>query len=338
MAIDFDVVDQRPESTPNTKLVRVQFRPIVDEPFHSNVFHMQLFPTGKRLIEDVQGRLITRSGKLVAPDASGNFPPENPDDPYRRETFTRNNDAEMVANIEAYWERKLKAAGAGKPYPQHHNTTLNLQVGSGADDVFHRGGDHVLAANSISYSAGNNAASGQFTLFDSSARFTSVAIPVGSTIDAATLTLTPRVSTSGTVVRSNIRAHLDADSGQVANETAWHDDFADSGLTVALTAWDSIPAWTIDVEETSPDFLAVIQEVVDLGGWVSGNALHVFWLNDASDLGVGILRTGRSYNSDSAKAPKLDIDFEAAVGAVPQSTPAEYGALVGQGRGGSIAY
>ncbi len=335
--MDFDVVEQRPDSRPNMRLVRVSYRPSPGDQPHTNIFHMQLYPTGRRLIKDGQGRLVTEGGKLVVPDGFGGFPQESPDDLYRRENFTRNNDAEMVRNIEAYWERKLQAAAKGKPYPQHHNTTLNLQVDASADSGQHRGGDHSLFLTEVAEAVGNNASSGTFTLFDTSNRFTGATIPVGETIDAATLTFTPASSASGTVVNSNIRAHLDANSGQIANETAWHDDFADSDLTVAFTAWDSIPAWTVDVEETSLDFAAVIQEVVDLGGWVSGNPLHIFWLNDGSTLAVGVFRNAWTVDGDTEKAPKLDIDHSPTATAEVQIAGAQ-GGNIAVGRGEAVGY
>ncbi len=42
-------------------------------------------------------------------------------------------------------------------------------------------------------------------------------------------------------------------------------------------SWDNIPAWTQDTEYQSPDISAIVQEIVNQAGWVSGNHLVLFW-------------------------------------------------------------
>ncbi len=303
MPVAFEVTEHRPAIGPDLTLVRAEFRPTPGEPVHSNIFHQQLYPTGIRLLIDSRGRLVTEGGKLVAPLLDGSFPDDDPRDPFQRETFTRNNDAEMTANIEAYLERKLKAAEEGKPWPQHHKSTVNLQVGASLDDVHHFGSD-VNRTTPI-FRGGKFDAS---VIQDASARFTSVAIGQADTIDSATMVLTPRAPLSATTVNTNIQADDADDSGQIADKTDWDSRV----MTTALAAWDSIGTWATDVEETSPSIVSVIQEIVDRGSWASGNALQLFWLNDGSS--DSAYRSAKSYDHDTAKAPKLDIDFTAAGG------------------------
>ena len=308
MAVDFDVVERKPAVGPDLTLVRVEFRPVLNEPVHSNISHMQLWPTGRRVLVDGLGRLVTESGKVIVPivggDLDGLFPNERPDDPFRREDFARNNDAEMVANIEAYWERKLRAAAEGKPWPQHHNTTLNLQVGASADDADERDDDAGFSSTDTAILMNGHADA--ISRWNCGMRFTGVTIPQAATIDAATLVVETRFTS---VDDPNLQIHMeDVDSAVDFATTA---DVNDRVITTAFTAW---VATGIGVgTRTSPDFTTAVQELVDRGSWASGNAAVVLARGKSDATG---LFNVKSYDDSSANAPKLDIDYTAAGGAI----------------------
>ncbi len=309
MAIEFELVDHQPIAGPELTLVRVEFRPIPGEPVHSNIFHMQLYPTGRRLLIDGLGRHVTESGILVPPLPDGLFPDESPVDPFQREDFARNNDAEMVANIEAYWERKLRAAAEGRPYPQHHRSTLNLQVGASADDADEA--DDNTNFDSVGAAAFANSNTTAASRYNEGARFTSVTIGQGDTIDAATMQDYIYNTTFG---HSNVDIHAeDVDNAVDFSTTA---DVTDRIRTAASVAWVEDIASTGFA--TSPEIKTVIQEIVDRGSWSSGNALVL--------LSIGKSDTNnefriRSYDWVTTDAQKLDIDFTAGGAAVllPQS-------------------
>ncbi len=298
MAIEFDIVEQRPEA--DTELVRVSFRPAPDELTHSNVFHMQLPATGRRIIIDRQGRLIKQSGLLVAPEIGGlaPYPEEDPRDPYRRENFTRNADAEMVKNIEAYWERKLQAAAKGRPYPRNHNTTLNLQVAAGADDARENDGGAFFSSTTAFLAIYADTTTND--RYNTGARFASVAIPALSTIDAATMQFYAQF-----IGFDNMHSELLMNDVDDAANFSTEADVDSRARTAATTvSWDQDSAgigWLV-----SPDFKAHVQEVIDRGGWASGQALCAL-VDGQSDQDALFAPT--SYNGDTSLAPKLDIDF-----------------------------
>jgi len=308
VAIDFEIVEHQPVAGPNLTRVKVEFRPIPGGPVHSNIFHMQLYPTGTRLIITALGQLITESGILVPPlpaPAIQNFPDENPADPYQRETFARDNNAEMVANIEAYWERKIKAAAEGHPYPQHHQSTLNLQVGVGLDDAKELDNDTTFDNDSVIVRASSD--TGASLRWNSGFRFTNVTIAQGDTIDAATMQVKP-TSVFADDANTDIFAN-DVDNAANFSDEA---DVTSRTLTAASTSWVENTLGTDFV--TTPSILSVIQEIVDRASWASGNAL-VTMIRGKADIQKSL--TLFSYDNSSADAPKLDIDFTAGA-AFPQ--------------------
>lgn len=183
---------------------------------------------------------------------------------------------------------------------------LDLQVGAGKNDVYHRGYAHDFFTSAIHFVAGNNAGEGgNNSLMDAAARFTGVEIHKDSTIIEAHLTLTARVSDSLGVVRTYFKAEQVANAASITDEADWHS----RNLTVNMQPWWNIPAWSYDAEYQSPDLSLIIQELVDLSDWVHGNAINIFWLDDGSDFGMDRKRNAHSWNSDPAKAPKLHIEF-----------------------------
>ena len=68
-------------------------------------------------------------------------------------------------------------------------------------------------------------------------------------------------------------------------------------------AWNSIPAWnTVSERHLTPDLTSIVQEIVDRGGWSSGNDM-VFIITGSGE------RTAESHNGEPANAPILRIEF-----------------------------
>ncbi|KKL05828.1 hypothetical protein LCGC14_2602140, partial [marine sediment metagenome] len=192
----------------------------------------------------------------------------------------------------------------GAVYPLFVDVTVDEQVAASLDDVRHTlraGSTHAFATNSTFYAAGNDSANDDDYTGD--ARFTTVAI--ADTINVAYLTLTAKQDESGTIVRTNISAEDADDPGQVTDDT----DFHTRTQTTAVVTWDSLGSWTTNTEDQSPSIVAVLQEIVDRGGWASGNAINIRWQDDGADSDA--LRVSHSYDSDTAKAPKLHIEYTA---------------------------
>ena len=95
-------------------------------------------------------------------------------------------------------------------------------------------------------------------------------------------------------------------SGQAADNpgTFAADDFTISNRskTTASVVW-SPDAWnTADAKHQTPDISSVVQEIVDRGGWASGNAMA--FLIEGSGT-----RTAESYDGEAAAAPLLVVEY-----------------------------
>ncbi len=176
-------------------------------------------------------------------------------------------------------------------------TTLNLAVSGNANDgswwttSFNTGFAYLGYANTNTVSF---------------YRFTSVTIPQADTISTAVLTFKANGSQSGSPVSVNFVA-VDEDNSATISSRA---DGLGRAQTSAAAAWNSIASWTNNTEYSSPDIAAVVQEVVDRGGWTSGNAICILCI---ATVGSGVHRL--AYDATSgAFTTKLDIDYTAGGG------------------------
>jgi len=189
------------------------------------------------------------------------------------------------------------------------NSIINLQVGASTDDCDKR---WSLATSTWTFSlteggflAGYENENVQKV--GAGMRLLNVTIPPGSTIDTAYLTITCIVGRSGVVVRSIVRGEA-ADNAATFSTVANYDART---RTTALVYWDAIPAWTLDAAYNSPEIKTVVQEIVNRGGWLSGNAMVFFWddHDGRSTAGNGTDRIGYAYDASTSKAPKLHIEY-----------------------------
>ncbi len=183
-------------------------------------------------------------------------------------------------------------------YPVVIDPTVDVQVGAGADDGYSRGPGTFQPSLTFVVAGDWNYD------YDIWARFTDVTIPQGATIDVAYITIIAKTTGGGTGTRVNIYAE-DVDSAVAPTGYADHQGKV---RTTAFSAWDD-QSLVIDTEYDSPSIVDVIKEIVDRGGWASGNPLQVLVDNDASD--QEILYDWYSYEGDTAKAVKLHIEYTA---------------------------
>lgn len=107
-------------------------------------------------------------------------------------------------------------------------------------------------------------------------RFTNVTIPQGSTINSATLN-TYLSSSSFDDIDARIYCQDIDDAGTFTSAAS---DISNRTPTTAYTAWQVTNmgvGW-----ETSPDFAAAVQEVIERPGWASGNDLAVILDNQTA--------------------------------------------------------
>ena len=198
---------------------------------------------------------------------------------------------------------------------------LDLQISDNADDNYYRtdaGGSPSLSNNANDIMAGrfgdNEKAAG------SQMRFLNVTIPQGATIDTAYLTLHADDTKSSTTVNSRIRG-VDADDAAMSTTTGGGaGSFENPPFTSAVVDWDNIAAWTNDTDYNSPEIKTIIQEIVDRGGWSSGNAMVIQWDdidNRSTQVGT-VIRTAASRDNGGAygiaNCAKLHIEYTASAG------------------------
>ena len=141
-------------------------------------------------------------------------------------------------------------------------------------------------------------------------RFLNITIPQGATIATAYLILTASVTRSGSTGNTRISAEDVDDAITFANDSAAFDTRW-AARTTARVNWDAIPAWTVETEYDSPEIKTVIKEIVDRGGWASGQDMVIFWddFDDRSVHGSSSYRQAYSYDISTTKAPKLVITY-----------------------------
>jgi MSHA biogenesis protein MshQ len=176
-------------------------------------------------------------------------------------------------------------------------TTLDARVAADADDTWNFG---TTWTNSTAPRAGESAGAN----YDASLRFTNVTIPSGATIDSAYLEVVCNLA-QATTVRTNVFGE-DADNPAAPTSSA---DFLGRTLTTEVVLW-STGNWALDSVNDSPDLAAVIQEIVDRGGWASGQAMQLFWKDDTGYTDTNYKRT-YGYGNDPAKAALLHLVYTA---------------------------
>ncbi|WP_372880299.1 hypothetical protein [Psychromonas sp.] len=73
--------------------------------------------------------------------------------------------------------------------------------------------------------------------------------------------------------------------------------------TSASVQWNDIPAWSsVSEKHRSPDISTIIQEVIDRGGWLSGNSIAIIVAGSGE-------RTAEAYDGESQNAALLVIEY-----------------------------
>ncbi|GAI00331.1 unnamed protein product, partial [marine sediment metagenome] len=138
-------------------------------------------------------------------------------------------------------------------------------------------------------------------------RFLNVPVPKDAIIIDAYLTFRCFGSSDQDSVRSWIQGELNATPAQFSDQA----DYFGRDRTTAKKDWSDIPHWEAPNEYKSPSFPSVIQEIVNLDDWGSGNNLVLFWHDhdDRSDHDYNTRRMAVSHFHDPGKAPVLSIFF-----------------------------
>lgn len=102
-------------------------------------------------------------------------------------------------------------------------------------------------------------------------RFRNVTIPVGATITGAFLVLTPPSTTDLESPVTDVYGELNATPSAFTT----YANYAGRARTTNYVAW-TLPLFSAAIPVYSPDIADVVQEIVDLVGWASGNDMVIF--------------------------------------------------------------
>jgi hypothetical protein len=169
-------------------------------------------------------------------------------------------------------------------------TTLNLQVNADENDAYNYAGTarNTKLVVFLNYATGST--------LHSAFRFVSVTIGQGDLIESASLDL---FVFSGS---------LDDFAFDIYAEDVDNSGVIEGGASIpGRTRTTATVNWTAPNagvgSEVSPDISDVIQEVVDRGGWASGNALTILGVDPQSAAGASV----HDYQEFPATAAELDI-------------------------------
>jgi type IV pilus assembly protein PilY1 len=185
----------------------------------------------------------------------------------------------------------------GEPY----SGMKSFQVASAQDDAE----EGVAAGNALYYANGDLDMGGWGVATNDSMvgiRFQNVFIPQGVTIYKAFLEFKANASNAETT-------YLLID-GEASDDATPFSQVADNlksrTATTATVSWDNVQAWTAGQFYPSPDISNIVQEIVNRGGWSSGNSM-VFRFT-----GVGTTDNKRdiaAYDAGSSSAPTLHVIY-----------------------------
>ncbi len=174
--------------------------------------------------------------------------------------------------------------------------TFEARVAASDDDAEERANGDVRVSSSdleLVFDAGGDQTVG--------IRFRDVTIPQGATIDHAYIQFQvddPNSSSTSLTIRGE-------DTNNASPYTTTDNSISSRSTTSASVAWSPV-AWNTPGEagpdQQTPNLAAVIQEIVDRGGWSSGNAL-AFLITGSGE------RTADSFDAGSAGAPLLHVEY-----------------------------
>jgi len=216
----------------------------------------------------------------------------------------------------------IKDKGTGKIRPAKGQIKVDptWQVGASTDDtkVYWNGSAWAI----------NNTDGYQMAGYDTSSdakmgggmRFLNVTVPSGATVIAAYLIMTCGIARTETTVNSVIIGEDVDDAATfstIANYQGRRGTIVgganDNNITTASVTWNNIGSWSVDTEYNSPEIKTIVQEIIDRGGWASGQDMVIFWDDHAgnSTSGAQVRRLAYAYDTSTTYAPKLVITYTA---------------------------
>lgn len=221
----------------------------------------------------------------------------------------------------------------GAKFPVSIDPTLDpIPVSDGGDDGVIKNGN-TLSSSWDWLVLGDN----EGDIYTSSyMRFTGVAIPAGATIDTANIVVVSSAGQydGGTTPSGSLKGRKLANCPQITTITNYNDTTTYPRTTANVTWWPTAVNWGTNTNRTSPELKTVVQEIVDLGGWASGNAIQIEWhyINNgwygSADEYTGDYRYFYAYEHATYNPPVLNVEYTASS---PEPASSHIGPLLGVG-------
>jgi hypothetical protein len=142
-------------------------------------------------------------------------------------------------------------------------------------------------------------------------RFPNVTIPLNSIILTAKITF-QAYGTQTTSINTLIKGEANNNPATFSTYT----DFDGRTRTSANVAWIENSAWNSNTDYSTPDISPIIQEIIKLPGWASGNAIAIF----IEDNGSASYKQPKSYDTDTANCARLIITYNTIYYGSPKSS------------------
>lgn len=175
--------------------------------------------------------------------------------------------------------------------------TVTYFIATGNDDAEEHDGTMDLDSNDLDLFR----AVGDY----SAVRFTLADIPKNAIIHAAKLRFSARETQTSGTPKGSIMAQLTADAPAIGTSKNYLTNLT---KTTAAIAWDGVGSWINGNKYDSPDFKAVVQELVNQASWAAGN--HALLLVKGLVSGQ---RSASSRDRSAGEAPELIIEWSAAL-------------------------
>ena len=131
-------------------------------------------------------------------------------------------------------------------------------------------------------------------------RFSNVVIPSGSSITAAYITFNSWTTRSTNYVNLNIFGEISANSSTFSTYADFMDRFT-SKTTHSSVPWLALPAWGSNTTYDTPDLTGIVNEIIGIPEWRSGNPLAFFIDGRASTWDINNQRIATGYSVSPAK-------------------------------------
>jgi hypothetical protein len=136
-------------------------------------------------------------------------------------------------------------------------------------------------------------------------RFENVALPPKATIKTAYIQFSADTASN---VTTNVTIGAELTPAATPFTTAVHDlSNRLSGLGGEVD-WLNVPAWAAGSAQQTPDISAVLQELVNQGGWTSSSPINILIVG-------GGARAARSFDGTPSRAPALVLTYDASIAA-----------------------